>query len=273
MNSKLVATEGLVIRETPYGEGDRIFTVLTPARGRVTVMGKGSKSGKSAASPMSVGYYMNFIFYKRDSKCWVKECEVAEYFWNIRESVEAFALASYILDVAYELSDDGQDCYDILAVTFNCLYAIDHKKGINLDLVKAAFDLKAMSVSGYMPTVNKCEMCSKLDTDMYLDVMNGGVICSSCLKKRANMPKEISPDDTDYHEPVNILCPLSPDVLCAMHFVICAPYSKMLSFSLDDEHELHLFESACKTYLQNHLERDFESLKYYYSVRSKFRSS
>lgn len=272
MNSKLVKTEGLIIRETAYGEGDCIYTVLTPQRGRVTVIGKAAKGSRSSAGIMSVGYYMNFVFYKKDSMCWMKECELVEPFMNIRSSIVASALSAYIMDVAYELSDDGQECYDILAVTFNCLYALNYKNNISYDLLKGAFELKAMSVSGYMPSITKCEVCSKLSEDMYLDVMNGGIICNSCMRKRANSPQQISPDDSDYHAPVNILCPVSPDVICAMHFVICAPFSKMLSFTIEDEHEIHLFEAACRTYTQNHLERDFESQKYYYSVKSKFKS-
>lgn len=273
MKSKLIKTEGLVIRETKFGEGDRIFTVLTPARGRVTVIEKASRSASFSETKMSVGYYMNFVFYKKDSMCWMKECELVEPFMNIRENIVSSALAYYMLDVANELSDDGQECYDILAVTFNCLYALNYKRELPADLIKGAFELKAMSVSGYMPTVNKCEVCSKLeDGDFYLDVMNGGIICSSCLKKRSASPEYVPPDESDYHAPVSILSPLSPDVLCAMHFVICAPYSKMLSFRIEDDHELYLFESACKTYLLNHLERDFDTLNYYYSVKAKFKS-
>ena len=214
MNSKLVKTEGLVIRETRYGEGDLIFTVLTPARGRVSVISKSSRTSSLIDTKISVGYYMSFVFYKKDSMCWVKESELIEPFMRIRKDVVASALAYYILDVANELSDDGQDCHDILAVTFNCLYALNYKPEIGYDLIKGAFELKAVSVSGYMPTVTKCESCGKLDGgDLYLDVMNGGIICSSCMKKRANMPLEISPDDSDYHAPVNILCPLSPDTI------------------------------------------------------------
>jgi len=272
MKSKLIKTEGLIIRETPYGDGDCIFTVLTPQIGRVTVKGKSTKGKSALETTMSVGYYMNFVFYKKNSMCWVRECELAESFLNIRSNIVASALSAYIMDVAYELSEDGYDCYDILAVTYNCLYALNYKTDLEYDLIKGAFELKAMSVSGYMPTVNKCEVCSCLDTDMFLDVMNGGVICKSCMRKRANMPQQISPDDTDYHSPMNIICPLTPDVIRAMHFVICVPFSKMLSFRLEDEHEIHLFENACKTYTLNHLERDFESLKYYYSVKSKFKS-
>ena len=130
MNSKLVKTEGLIIRETAYGEGDCIYTVLTPQRGRVTVIGKAAKGSRSSAGIMSVGYYMNFVFYKKDSMCWMKECELVEPFMNIRSSIVASALSAYIMDVAYELSDDGQECYDILAVTFNCLYALNYKNNI-----------------------------------------------------------------------------------------------------------------------------------------------
>ncbi len=273
MNSKLIKTEGLVIRGTEYGESDCIYTVLTPKMGRLAVIAKARESKRSSLySTISVGYYMSFVLYKKDSLCWIRESELIEPFMALRNNIVSSALSTYIMDVAYELSDDGQDCYDMLAVTYNCLFALNYKPELDKDVIKGAFELKSMSVSGYMPTVTKCRMCGKLEGDLYLDVMNGGVLCSSCIKKQASEPQTVLPEDQDYHAPVNILCPISPDVICAMHYVIRAPFSKMLSFRLEDKHEIHLFENACKTYTLNHLERDFESLKYYYSVRSKFKA-
>jgi len=271
MKSKIIKTDGLVIREVPCGDDECIFTVLTPQYGRLAVKARSSKTFVISAGTMSMGYYMSLILYQKETMCWVRESEVIEPFMRLRDDIVASALLYYFLDLAYELSENGFECYDILAITYNCLYALNYKPEIPYDLIKGAFELKAMTVSGYMPTVEKCEVCGKLYDDMYLDVMNGGVICPECLRKRENEPLQVSPDDMDYHPPVNILCPVTGDVICAMYFVICVPFSKMLSFRLEGERELHLFESACKTYTLNHLERDFESLKYYYSVKSKFK--
>lgn len=269
MNSNLIKTDGLVIRGTEYGENDCIYSVLTPQMGRIAIKAKAAQKSNSFLQKISVGFYMNFVLYKKGDLCWIRESELKEPFFNLRQDLCASALSGYIMDVAYELSDDNQDCYDILAVTYNCLYALNYKKELPLDIVKAAFDLKAMSTSGYMPDVTHCECCSKLEGDLYLDVMEGGIICSSCLKKKRNELPYVDPYDTDFHVTQKILCPLNPDVICAMHYIICAPYSKMLSFRLDDEESIYLLERACKTYLINHLERDFDSLKYYYSIKSE----
>lgn len=273
MNSKLIKVKGLVIRATEFGEDDLLFTVLTEELGRLPVIVKGASGKKGFSHGVSVGYYMSFVLYKKGTMCWHKESELLEPFLQVRGDLLLSALSGYILDVAYELSDDGQECYDILGLTYNTLYALAYRPEIPSRLVKAAFELKAMSISGYMPTVTECHICGKVEGDLWFDVMNGGLICSSCMKKKSNEVPQIYPNDEDFHSVPNIICPLSYDVICAMHYVICSPLSKMLSFRLDGEEELRLLENACNTYLINHLERDFDSLKYYLSIRDKLKKA
>jgi DNA repair protein RecO (recombination protein O) len=267
LKSSVIRTSGLVIRGHDYGEGRCMYTVLTKDYGRIAVDSSQPKGKYFNKTPISVGSYMTFILKKQGKMHWIKESEYNDQLIYAKNSLETWSLTSYILDVAYELTADGEDCADILAITYNSLYALSYKSDIPVEQVKAAFEIKVMAVSGYMPSVNKCEVCGNLDSSMYLDVMNGGVICTDCLRKREKEIPYVDMDDQDYHAPTSILCPLTPDTICAIYYVICAPYSKMLSFRLDDEEELRILNKATSTYLINHLERNFDSLDYYNSIR------
>ena len=273
LTGAIVRTTGLVIRGHDYGDGRCMYTVLTADCGRIAIDTSSPNGKYFGSAPISVGSYMTFILKRRGKMHWIRESEYEDQLEFLKTDLEASALAAYIMDVAYELTEDGEKCRDILAITYNCLYALNYKRTISPELIKAAFELKVMTVSGYMPSVTKCEICGKPDSTMYLDVMNGGVICPKCLREREKELPYVDEYDQDYHAPTNILCPLTTDTVCAMYYVICAPYSKMLSFRLDDEEELRLLNKATSTYLVNHLERSFDSLDYYLSVKEDIRKS
>ena len=62
------------------------------------------------------------------------------------------------------------------------------------------------------------------------------------------------------------MCPLSASTLAAVRYALAAPESKIFSFALLDDETAGSFERVAETYLLNHLERDFETLRFYRAV-------
>ena len=121
-----------------------------------------------------------------------------------------------------------------------------------------------------MPNVQSCPFCSKnefgANEALWLDVMNGTVLCDDCLKKRnGNLPLP----ETDGFETKNILLPLDCSALAAMRYVSSAQPQRIFSFSLNDARSAELFCRACECFLLNHLERDFETLNFYNSIKDE----
>ena len=59
-------TDGLVIREVNVGDNDKMLTILTPDRGRIGVMAKGSRSLKSQVLSTAQLYtYGNYEIYEK----------------------------------------------------------------------------------------------------------------------------------------------------------------------------------------------------------------
>ena len=98
---------------------------------------------------------------------------------------------------------------------------------------------------------------------MWLDVMNGRLLCSECLRRRSgNLPLP----EEDAYRARNILLPLDASTLAGMRYVYGAPLSRIFAFSLTEE-SLRSFDKVSETYLLNHLERSFDALEFYRSVR------
>ena len=99
---------------------------------------------------------------------------------------------------------------------------------------------------------------------MWLDVMNGQLLCGDCLKKRAgNLPLP----EFDAYSTRNILLPLDPSTLASMRYVCGASLSRIFAFSLHSEESLACFAKATEGYLLHHLERGFDTLDFYRTVQ------
>ena len=120
--------DGLVIKDMPYGENDRLLTVLTAEHGQILFTAKGARSLKSKTMPLCrLFVYANFEYYEKNGRRWLSGGSVNEGFYGISEDIQGFSLASYIVQLAAEISGEGVGAEEVLRMTLNTLYAIEKK--------------------------------------------------------------------------------------------------------------------------------------------------
>ena len=81
-----LTVKGLVLRETPVGDNDKLLTLLTAERGKMTVSGRGVRSLRNLhrASTQQV-CYASFPLVKSKSKYpYISDSELIESFWPAR---------------------------------------------------------------------------------------------------------------------------------------------------------------------------------------------
>lgn len=256
--------DGLVIREVESGENDKRITLLTADRGKISVSAKGARSLRSKyMNAIGLFTYGNYEITERSGYSWLGGASVTEPFYALRDNIDRLALASYIVDVAGELSGEGESAEEILRLTLNTLYAIAN------DLkpypqIKAAYELRAMVMSGYMPMLDACGLCGCERSELvYLDVMNGMLKCEECIHK-LNSSREINVNEDGSSV---ILVPLSYGALSAARYIAEVPLQKLLSFKVEDK-ALSELSRLAETYLLHHLEKSFSSLDFYNSLKN-----
>ena len=263
----LYTANGLIIRSKNHAENDRLVTILTKS-GKITAIAKGARSMRSKMLNLTQPFvYGDFEITEKNGYSWLRGGSLDQMFYELREDIEKLFLATYICDVAYELSGEETDCSEMLRLTLNTLYAIVKDLRPKTQ-IKAVFELRAAAISGYRPDVTCCTDCATAANEGgYFDVMNGAIICSECLQKRGRIaPKNLALKYDDVRE-TSILIPLTPSSLAATRFAIGAPSEKVFSFTLTDE-ELKIFSKVGEGYLLNHLGHGFDSLDLYNSTKS-----
>ena len=253
---------GLVLRDSDRNDNDKLLTVLTSERGRITVLAKGVHSVKSRArSGTQLFTYSEMELYEKGGLYWLRDTTVVDAFMGLTKSIEKMSVAAYIADLAYEFSGEDEAAEDILKLTLNAFYALANDVR-PLMQVKGAYELCAAGLSGYMPDVSGCKKCKKPSSEvMYFDVMNGRLLCEECMHRASLSDKREAAKSEDIREAV-VICPMSPSVTAAVKYVLNAPIPRFLSFALAEE-EIPSFASVAETYVLSHIGHGFESLDFY----------
>ncbi len=262
------STDALVLRCTDSGDHDRVLTLLTPEHGKIYVMSKGARSYRSHSTALTQSYtYINCEIYRKGDMNWLRGGSVLEYFSGLREDIVKLSLAAYLADIAAELTGEYVPAIDILRLTLNSFYGVD-KDILPPEQIKAVYEWRALGYSGYMPDFRTCRHCRHDIAElMYLDVMNGCLICPECLHKRsASVPQESNLPDVNDRGERNILVPMGAGAVAAVQYVLTAMTERMFSFRLKTESDAADFCRAAEIYLLNHLERGFDTLDFYKSI-------
>lgn len=257
-----VEVKGLVIRTTDVKESDRIITIFSDEMGVVSAVASGARSLKSRKMSSTMQFcYSRFLLFKRGEYYHVKEAELIESFFGIRDSIEGLALAGYVAEVLSDVTVAEAE-RELLRLSLNTLYAISEKKH-PLCKIKAAFEIRTAAILGFMPDVIACVECGEREGSFYFDIMGGSILCYNCNSRRA--AAHALPENP--HES-HIVCILSETAKVALGYCIHCPVEKIFSFNIPSE-DMELFARASEEYLVNQLERSYKTLEFYNDIKPK----
>lgn len=240
-----------MLRETDTKEADKILTVLTRSEGKIAVIARGARRKRSRiAASSELLVYSEMTLFQRGNWSMMDEAATIELFSGVRRDVELLALGSYFAELTELLAEEDVPAPELLPLLLNALYALGtlHKPQ---EQVKAAFELRLLSLSGFEPLLDGCAVCGRTAPEVpMLDVVQGLLHCKGCA---LNGPKGLS-------------MPLCEDSLKAMRHVVSCPPKRLYAFSLEGD-ALRRMADAAEAYTAAQLERGFRTLDFYKSFR------
>lgn len=207
-----VKTQGLIIREQPVGESDRLVTVLTKDEGVVRAFARRAKNLKdSKNSATGLLCYSRLNLYRGREKYIINDAFPIEVFFGLRRDIVALALGQYFCSLAAELVPEGVESGEYLRLVLNALHFLCEGKK-PLALLKPVVELRMLSVSGFMPDLVACSRCGAYEAaDMFFRVQEANLCCGDC-------------GGQGYR--------LSKGALTAMRHIIYSEFEKVFAFSI-----------------------------------------
>lgn len=250
ISAPYIVTKGIVLRETETKDADKILTVLTAERGKISVVAKGvrRKSCKYAACAQHLAY-SEWTLFQRGEWYYVREGSTEEQFMGLRTDLEALALGCYLAELTEAVTAPESPAPETLRLLLNGLYALStlHKPAT---IVKPAFELRLLCLAGYEPLADGCAYCGAADPEQpMLDVVQGVVRCGKCgVGERA------------------LSLPLCRDSLAALRHIVYGDPKRLYSFTLGPE-ALKRLGAAAEAFVSAQLERSFRTLDFYKSLQ------
>lgn len=258
---EILNIKALVIRESDYGENDKLLTLLSAEKGVFSAVVKGGKSlkNKNAASSQLL-CLSEFVLKERNGFYTLSEASLIEQFFSLRSSLYKFSLAQYVCEMCLSVGTQNEDSSSLMSLVLNTLYMLCTSDK-DTDLIKAVFELRCAYISGFSPDIFSCRTCGKEnDSTFYLDVMNGNICCQSCFGTDEDTKEHVSSHLS------SLIIPLEKSELECMRYVTSANPKRIFSFNAEGE-TCSRFCNVCEKYLLNHIERGFKTLDFYKNVK------
>ncbi len=262
--------KGVILRETPIGDYDKMMTVLTAEYGKLAVFARGAKRLKSPLfTATQLFIYGEFTVSRTKTTYYLRTAELVESFYHIRDTLEGAALASYIADVAADVAMEETREDDLMRLVLNSFYAIAAGKR-ETALIKGVFELRVCAAAGFLPNLVACAGCGNSDLDVfYFDVSDGTFRCEECYRVSAELSEKLAArrnENEGIYPQGQLIAILSASVFAAMRYAVYSKVERMFSFELKDE-ALSDFANIAEKYLICHLEKRYATLDFYKSVK------
>jgi len=165
------------------GEADRLLTVMTRDRGKVTLLAKGVRRPASRkAGHIEPFTHVQLLVARGKSLDLVTQAETVAAYRPLRDDLLRSAAASYVVEMLDRFSPDeagGPAAYALLCETLARLCVVPAP-----DVVLRYYDLRLLEIMGYRPQLHTCVVGKEtiVAEDQHFNPGLGGVVCPRCAK-------------------------------------------------------------------------------------------
>lgn len=173
-------TEGIIIKTRPFGEADKIYTILSANYGKFDAKIKSARQIKNKLSGnMEVFNCVKLYLAKGRKIDIIIGAETVNPHLNIRSSLIKIAAGFYLLEIFNKTTEEGEKDYKIYSALKQTLKALDEFD--NIEVVLRAAETRLLFLLGYQPSLDECVACkTKKGKLNYINVIMGGVVCDKC---------------------------------------------------------------------------------------------
>ncbi len=184
-------TEAVLLRAADYGESDRVVTLFTRERGKVTAFARAArKSRKRFGGSLEPFCRLRVELSEprrgAEGLLSLDASMLVESFGRLTESLPKMAVAGYACELCRELlpaHEPFADAFDLLVDLFRTLDEVGPERSVDPARAMLAFELRLLELVGHRPALDRCAVCGKRAPERAsarLDPERGGVVCRAC---------------------------------------------------------------------------------------------
>jgi DNA repair protein RecO (recombination protein O) len=181
----IVKTEAIVLSAMKYRETSKIVRLYTREFGKLSVIAKGAREGKSkfrsALEPMN---RVTCVIYRNENRelQLLSQCDVVESFRYLSEDMEKMSVAMAAIELVNVVTHDEEANELLYSLVVELLETVNRATN-DVSVALYYFEMKLADILGFKPELYECSYCGKEISKGIaegLSMSGSGVVCSEC---------------------------------------------------------------------------------------------
>ena len=177
----LYTVNAIILRRINFSETDRIATLYTRERGKISGIAKGARKPISRLSGATeVLTYAKYQLASGKNLDIITQAEVKESFPRIHGDLNRIAYAAYMAELLDKFVEEHEANADLFDLLLSALYLMERPN--DPEKITRMFELQFMKAVGYEPVLDKCINCRMpiSVSEVSFSPSLGGIVCEKC---------------------------------------------------------------------------------------------
>lgn len=171
--------EGIVLKSRPYGESNKIVTIMTRELGKITVMARGAKKPTSRLASVTLNFsHGMYVIQTSKGMGTLQQGELLHSRRFLTTDIIATAYASYVVELIDKLIEEGRPEPFAFEVLSQALHAIEEQ--YDPEAIALFVDWKLLPYAGVQPILHACSGCGSVEGEFAYSFTQGGFLCHRC---------------------------------------------------------------------------------------------
>ena len=195
MRGRTQFTPALLLRCVDYRDADRIVTLLTPGRGRISAIARGARrSVKRFGSSLEPFVLIDAeVVEGRGQLDTLKQAQIVRVFPRILGGLDRMQTGGRALELVRALTPEGSPEASIYETTVELFEALD-AKFCPCEVLEILFRVRLMVLAGFAPGLDACGQCGKRPGPSQaglFDARAGELVCRGCGGARHELSADL----------------------------------------------------------------------------------
>ncbi len=186
-HERVYKTRAIVLRARNLGEADKIYTLLTDARGKVDAVAKGVRRARSqVAGKLEFMCEAALVVHRGRNLDVIVSAEIERAHWAAIVAPAGFATAHLVAELIDAFCERDLAIADVYALVRGMLRALGSTD--DPAALVPRFEVRLLGALGYAPAADACVRCGDAlaDAPAWADLEAGGLACERCRPHRAD---------------------------------------------------------------------------------------
>jgi DNA repair protein RecO (recombination protein O) len=170
--------EAIVLKHQDYGEADRLVTLYTRQKGKLTAIAKGVRKVRSHKSG-HLEPFTHVSLQLAQGRTWdiISQAEAQDIYIRLGRDLETIGMASYVVELVDRFSVDEEEHQPVFSLLKNTLARLNAAE-YPTSLIVRYFEIRLLDLLGFRPELQECVVTGAQiqPEDQFFSAALGGVV-------------------------------------------------------------------------------------------------